>query len=74
MPRGDGTGPPSGGGQGRGRGRGAGGGQGGGRRRGGLGPDGTCVCPQCGKTQPHRAGVPCAQEQCPQCGSAMMRQ
>jgi len=62
MPRGDGTGPPSGGG---GRGR-----------MGGpfaAGPEGSCVCPKCGNKVAHRAGVPCTQVKCPKCGSAMTR-
>ena len=52
MPRGDGTGPR---GQGPGTGKGLGQGQGGGRGRGGgfaAGPDGYCVCPNCGERMP----------------------
>ena len=73
MPRGDGTGPR---GQGPGTGRGMGGGRGGGRgRMGGFaaGPGGGCVCPGCGKTTPHRPGVPCNQSKCPDCGTTMTR-
>jgi len=72
MPRGDGTGPRGlGGGQGRGR--------GGGRlgRMGGplaAGVGGTCLCPKCGHREPHGRGVPCAQRQCPKCGTAMARE
>jgi hypothetical protein len=64
-------------------GRGMGGGQGqgqGGRRAGcggGLlaaGPDGNCVCPQCGQTEPHQRGVPCFERKCPKCGALMVRQ
>jgi hypothetical protein len=79
MPRGDGTGP-MGKGPGTGRGRGAGAGQGrGGMGRQGLGggfaagPGGLCVCPKCGKTLPHQAGVPCNTLQCPDCKIAMTR-
>jgi hypothetical protein len=39
----------------------------------GLGPSGECVCPQCGKRIPHRLGVPCYQEKCPECGATMTR-
>jgi hypothetical protein len=75
MPRGDGTGPK---GMGPGTGRGMGRGQGGrgsmGGNRAGAGPGGDCVCPQCGATAPHQAGVPCFQVRCPKCGQQMMRQ
>jgi len=73
MPRGDGTGP-YGGGPGTGRGMGMGRGGGRGRMGGyGLGPSGTCVCPQCGKRVAHSQGVPCTQMKCPACGAAMTR-
>ncbi|MBW2646661.1 MAG: hypothetical protein JRE23_10865 [Deltaproteobacteria bacterium] len=75
MPRGDGTGPR---GQGPGTGRGmGGGGQGrGGGQGGGFrgGPGGNCICPKCGHKIPHKMGRPCPQEQCPQCGTAMVRE
>ncbi|RJP73976.1 MAG: hypothetical protein C4524_13735 [Candidatus Zixiibacteriota bacterium] len=57
---------------GTGMGRGGGRGRMGGPQAGGLG--GTCVCPQCGYQEPHQQGQPCAQKQCPQCGSNLMRQ
>jgi hypothetical protein len=49
--------------------------QGFGRRGGPLaaGPGGSCVCPQCGRREPHERGIPCVQKQCPACGVAMMR-
>lgn len=59
--RGGGRGPPQGGGRGRG----------GGPRA--AGPGGECVCPSCGKTAPHQAGIPCYQQKCPKCGSQMVR-
>jgi len=63
MPRGDGSGPPQGGGQGRGK-------------MGGsfaAGPGGACVCPKCGHKEPHAAGQPCNQKPCPKCGATMTR-
>lgn len=74
-------------GRGRGMGQGAGRGQEAGKGRGqggrGLGhmggplaagPAGNCVCPQCGHTEPHQAGVPCTGLKCPKCSSVMTRQ
>jgi hypothetical protein len=66
-------------GQGRGQGRGAGAGGGGrgagrGQGGGGMGADGSCICPKCGGRAPHRQGVPCLQERCPDCGVAMVRE
>lgn len=59
-----------GGGQGQGR-----GGQGVGRMGGpsAAGPGGYCVCPQCGRREPHERGVPCMRKRCPACGVAMTR-
>lgn len=71
MPRGDGTGP-----FGEGPGTGGGGGRGRGRMGGnrpGAGPSGQCVCPSCGATVPHEAGVPCYSIDCPKCGTKMAR-
>ncbi len=87
MGRGGGGGGGGGGGAGGGRGGGARGGGAGGGRGGGAGgggrgrmggpqaggPGGSCVCPQCGRREPHARGVPCAQQRCPQCGIAMRR-
>lgn len=62
-----------------GRGFGRGLGRGGGRGRMGgpyaAGPGGTCVCSNqdCKHEIPHQAGVPCFQQKCPKCGSAMVR-
>jgi len=39
----------------------------------GAGPGGTCVCPDCGRETPHRAGVPCNTVACPWCGTRMTR-
>ena len=77
MPRGDGTGPR---GQGprTGRGmRGRGQGQRGGRGQGGgfsAGPDGNCICPNCGTRAAHQIGIPCYDQSCPNCGTAMTRE
>jgi hypothetical protein len=38
------------------------------------GVSGNCVCPQCGKTIPHKAGQPCRDLACPECGSMMVRE
>ena len=67
MPRGDGTGPPGGSGPGTGRGMGGEGGRG--RMSGtrpGAGPGGECVCPSCGTTASHQAGVPLLPNRVPQ--------
>ena len=70
-------------GQGRGRGQGGGSGQSGGRGQGGgrgrmggtaAGPGGYCVCPNCGHREPHVAGQPCTDKQCPECGARMIRE
>lgn len=62
MPRGDGTGPPQGG--------------GGGQMSGpvGAGPVGFCICTNCGHKVPHVRGQPCNQLTCPKCGSIMTRE
>ncbi len=62
-----------------GRGRGQGGpGQGGGGRGGGnkpgSGPAGNCVCPKCGHKEPHIAGQRCIDQNCPKCGTKMIRE
>lgn len=75
MPRGDGTGPPAGGGLGSGGGIGRGGAGRGrmGGTRPGAGPGGECVCPSCGAKVPHQVGVPCYNLSCPKCGAKMVR-
>ena len=42
--------------------------------RHGLGPGGTCLCPKCGARLPHRRGVRCEEERCPQCSARMLRE
>lgn len=73
MPRGNGTGP---GGQGSGRGRARKQGRGGRSREGryGAGPDGTCVCPNCGEKAAHQLGIACLDMKCPKCGTPMTRE
>jgi hypothetical protein len=34
---------------------------------------GECVCPECGRSMPHRWGVPCREHKCPECGTGMIR-
>ncbi|MBD3164215.1 DUF134 domain-containing protein [Candidatus Woesearchaeota archaeon] len=44
-------------------------------RMGGFaaGPDGDCICPECGHQQPHARGQPCAKIKCPECDTIMTR-
>ena len=39
-----------------------------------MGSGGYCVCPKCGYRAPHRRGVPCQEDRCPQCGAKMLRE
>jgi hypothetical protein len=66
----------SGGGGGSGRGQGGGRGQGRGRMGASqaAGPDGNCVCPNCGEKVKHVAGKPCYNQKCPKCGTQMLRE
>jgi len=40
----------------------------------GLGPNGYCICPACGYTEPHVTGQPCFSKVCPICGTRLTRQ
>lgn len=40
----------------------------------GLGAGGYCLCPKCGERIVHRRGAPCQEEQCPECGTKMLRE
>ena len=31
-----------------------------------------CVCPECGAKAEHKRGVPCTEQECPECGTAMV--
>jgi len=73
-PAGGGAGQGSGGGRGTGRGGGRGGRGMGGGTRAGAGPDGYCVCPQCGEKTPHQPGMPCMDMKCPKCGIPLRRE
>ena len=73
MPRGDETGPPEGSsGNGKDMQEDSGRGRMGGSKPG-AGPGGECVCPSCGTTASHQAGIPCYQIECPTCGKSMVR-
>ncbi|OPY69956.1 MAG: hypothetical protein A4E57_00834 [Syntrophorhabdaceae bacterium PtaU1.Bin034] len=73
MPRGDGTGPMGGRAAGCGRNTAAGGRAGAGMRGRGAGPGTEVVCSRCGTKAPKERGVPCFEQKCPTCGSAMAR-
>ena len=45
-----------------------------GGNRPGAGPEGNCICPNCGERVPHQVGVPCYQVQCPKCKTNMVRE
>ena len=40
----------------------------------GKGPDGDCVCAQCGYRMPHERGVPCSSLKCPKCQIDLKRE
>ena len=62
--------------RGNGRGGGRGSGRGLGRNNGTkqAGPNGYCLCPQCGYKVGHVVGRPCYDEKCPKCGTLMTRE
>jgi DNA-directed RNA polymerase subunit RPC12/RpoP len=43
-------------------------------RKQGMGSEGFCVCPKCGVKILHRAGIPCREAKCPNCGAKMVRE
>jgi len=43
-------------------------------RRHDMGEGGQCVCPKCEHQIPHRKGVRCQDERCPECGAKMLRE
>ena len=44
------------------------------QRRHDMGAGGSCICPKCGEEIPHRSGIPCQEERCPECGAKMLRE
>ena len=44
------------------------------QRRHDMGEGGNCMCPKCGEKIPHRSGIPCQEERCPECGAKMLRE
>lgn len=40
----------------------------------GMGSGGHCICLSCGSKIPHKDGVPCQNEHCPECGKPMFRE
>ena len=43
-------------------------------RRHEMGTGGQCLCPKGDTSIPHRDGVPCHEEHCPECGAKMLRE
>jgi Zn-finger nucleic acid-binding protein len=43
-------------------------------RRHAVGAGGFCICPKCETRVPHRDGIRCLAERCPQCGAKMLRE
>jgi len=39
-----------------------------------MGAGGFCICPKCETRLPHRDGVRCQDERCPQCGAKLLRE
>ncbi|MGM5483594.1 MAG: DUF134 domain-containing protein [Nanobdellota archaeon] len=39
-----------------------------------AGPEGNCVCPNCGHKEKHVRGMPCNRKKCTECGSLMTRE
>jgi NAD-dependent SIR2 family protein deacetylase len=39
-----------------------------------MGAGGNCICAKCGTAIPHRDGVRCQDERCPQCDGTMLRE
>ena len=37
------------------------------------GPEGTCICPECGHEVLHKPGVSCNEVECDKCGASMVR-
>lgn len=39
-----------------------------------MGSGGACHCPKCDYRTPHKQGVPCQDEKCPECGAKLIRE
>jgi len=39
-----------------------------------MGAGGYCICVKCGYKKPHKSGVPCRDEKCPECGVRLLRE
>ncbi len=39
-----------------------------------AGPEGYCICPNCGYREIYCPGLPCVNNRCPKCGIKMRRQ
>ncbi len=39
-----------------------------------MGSGGYCYCPKCGYRAPHKRGIPCQEERCPECGAKLIRE
>ena len=39
----------------------------------GKGPEGLCICKNCGYKQKHKKGIPCSMVKCPKCGKELER-
>ncbi|MBK1649026.1 ferredoxin [Rhabdochromatium marinum] len=44
------------------------------QQRHNMGAGGACICPKCDYRGAHRAGIPCQDERCPQCGAKLLRE
>ena len=44
------------------------------KRRHEMGVGGDCFCPKCDKKFPHKQGIPCQDEHCPDCDAKLLRE
>jgi hypothetical protein len=45
-----------------------------GQKRHNMGGGGFCICPKCDFKMPHKNGVPCQDERCPNCNAKLLRE